>query len=217
MRFVGQAGQSFGAFLASGVEFTLVGEANDYVGKNMNGGRIVIVPPPDDAGDPVLMGNTVLYGATGGELYCAGQAGARFAVRNSGALAVIEGAGMHACEYMTGGWVVILGPVGTNLGAGMTGGQAFVYDPTHALPSKVNVELVSVAQANRDQLEIVREFIDNHVRYTQSKAANAILNDWDRESSNFFAVVPKTDVAKIEARKDGLGREGDTEEGAAAG
>jgi glutamate synthase (ferredoxin) len=217
VRFVGQAGQSFGAFLASGVDFTLVGEANDYVGKAMNGGRIVIVPPPDDAGTPVLMGNTVLYGATGGELYCAGAAGARFAVRNSGALAVIEGAGMHACEYMTGGWVVILGPVGINMGAGMTGGQAFVYDPTHALPSKVNTELVSVAQANRDQLEIVREFIDNHVRYTKSKLANEILNDWHRESQNFFAVVPKTDVAKIEARKDGLGREDDAEALVAAG
>jgi glutamate synthase domain-containing protein 2/glutamate synthase domain-containing protein 1/glutamate synthase domain-containing protein 3 len=217
VRFVGQAGQSFGAFLASGVDFTLVGEANDYVGKGMNGGRIVIVPPPDDAGDPVLMGNTVLYGATGGELFCAGQAGARFAVRNSGALAVIEGAGMHACEYMTGGWVVILGPVGNNLGAGMTGGQAFVYDPTQTLPAKVNTELVSVAQANRDQLEIVREFVENHVLYTSSKKANEILNDWEHESRHFFAVVPKTDVAKIEARKDGLGREDEAEALVAAG
>jgi glutamate synthase domain-containing protein 3 len=217
VRFVGQAGQSFGAFLASGVDFTLVGEANDYVGKGMNGGRIVIVPPPNDAGSPVLMGNTVLYGATGGELYCAGQAGARFAVRNSGALAVIEGAGMHACEYMTGGWVVILGPVGINLGAGMTGGQAFVYDPSHALPAKVNTELVTVAQANRDQLEIVREFVTNHLEYTQSKLASAILNDWDRESRAFYAVVPKTDVAKIEARKDGLGREDEAELVVAAG
>jgi glutamate synthase (ferredoxin) len=211
IRFVGQAGQSFGAFLAAGVDFTLVGEANDYVGKSMGGGRIIVVPPPDDAGEPVLMGNTVLYGATGGELYCAGQAGARFAVRNSGALAVIEGAGMHACEYMTGGWVVILGPVGNNLGAGMTGGQAFVYDPTKALPAKVNTELVAVAPANADQLEIVREFVENHVLYTSSKRANEILNDWERESRHFYAVVPKTDVAKIEARKDGLGREDEAE------
>ena len=181
------------------------------------GGRITIVPPPDDAGAPVLMGNTVLYGATGGELYCAGAAGARFAVRNSGALAVVEGTGMHACEYMTGGWVVILGEVGNNLGAGMTGGQAFVYDPTHTVPTKVNTELVNVAAANRDQLEIVREFVENHVLYTSSKKANAILNDWDRESRNFFAVRPKTDVAKIEARKDGLGREDEAEALVAAG
>jgi glutamate synthase (ferredoxin) len=217
VRFVGQAGQSFGAFLSSGVEFTLVGEANDYVAKGMNGGRIVIVPPPNDAGDPVLMGNTVLYGATGGELYCAGAAGARFAVRNSGALAVVEGTGMHACEYMTGGWVVILGPVGVNLGAGMTGGQAFVYDPSGALPAKVNTELVTVMQANRDQLEIVREFVATHERHTQSKKARAILNDWDIEAQHFFAVVPKTDVAKIEARKDGLGREEQAELVAAGG
>jgi glutamate synthase domain-containing protein 2/glutamate synthase domain-containing protein 1/glutamate synthase domain-containing protein 3 len=217
VRFVGQAGQSFGAFLASGVEFTLVGEANDYVGKGMNGGRIVIIPPPNDAGEPVLMGNTVLYGATGGELFCAGAAGARFAVRNSGAIAVVEGTGMHACEYMTGGWVVILGPVGNNLGAGMTGGQAFVYDPTLALPRKVNTELVTVGQANRDQLEIVREFIEQHEHHTQSKQARAILNDWSIESPHFFAVVPKTDVAKIEARKDGLGREDDAELVAAGG
>jgi glutamate synthase (ferredoxin) len=214
--FTGQAGQSFGAFLASGVELTLVGEANDYVGKAMNGGRIIVRPPANDAGDPVLIGNTVLYGATGGELYCAGSAGARFAVRNSGALAVIEGAGMHACEYMTGGWVVILGPVGNNLGAGMTGGQAFVYDPTKTLPAKVNTELVIVAQANPDQLEIVREFVELHEHYTQSKKAREILNDWNRESQHFYAVLPKTDVAKIEARKDGLGREDEAEDLAAA-
>jgi glutamate synthase (ferredoxin) len=215
--FTGQAGQSFGAFLASGVEFILTGEANDYVGKGMNGGRLVIKPPPNDAGDPVLMGNTVLYGATGGELYCAGAAGARFAVRNSGAIAVIEGTGMHACEYMTGGWVVILGPVGTNIGAGMTGGQAFVYDPSGTVPERVNTELVTVVRANADQLEIVRDFIETHEMYTGSKRARAILNDWDRESGHFFAVVPKTDVAKIEARKDGLGREEEEEELAAAG
>ncbi len=211
IHFTGQAGQSFGAFLASGVELSLEGETNDYVGKAMNGGRIIIRPPADDAGDPVLIGNTVLYGATGGELYCAGAAGARFAVRNSGALAVIEGTGMHACEYMTGGWVVILGPVGNNLGAGMTGGQAFVYDPTAVLPTKVNQELVSVMLANADQLEIVREFVENHEGYTHSKKAREILNDWDRESAHFYAVVPKTDVAKIEARKDGLGREDEAE------
>ncbi len=215
--FTGEAGQSFGAFLSAGVEFTLIGEANDYVGKAMGGGRIVVRPPDNDAGDPVLIGNTVLYGATGGELYCAGAAGARFAVRNAGALAVIEGAGQHACEYMTGGWVVILGPVGNNLAAGMSGGQAFVYDPTKALPAKVNTELVSVREANPDQLEIVREFIENHELYTQSKKAREILNDWVRESKHFFAVVPKTDVAKIEARKDGLGREDEAELVAAAG
>ena len=128
-RFQGSAGQSFGAFLAAGVQLELVGEANDYVGKGMGGGRIVIRPPADDAGDPVLLGNTVLYGATGGELFCAGRAGERFAVRNSGATAVVEGVGEHACEYMTSGTVVVLGGFGRNVGAGMSGGELYVHDP----------------------------------------------------------------------------------------
>src|SRR5207237_2756328 len=134
----GQAGQSFGAFLPAGVEFRLEGEANDYVGKGLGGGRIVVVPPDDDAGDPVLVGNTVLYGATGGELFCRGRAGERFAVRNSGATAVVEGTGDHACEYMTRGTVLVLGPVGRNLGAGMSGGGSFVYDPEGTLSGRVN-------------------------------------------------------------------------------
>ena len=133
-RFEGVAGQSFGAFLAAGVELDLVGEANDYVGKGMSGGRIVVRPPADDAGDPCLLGNTVLYGATGGELFCAGSAGERLAVRNSGATAVVEGAGDHACEYMTSGTVVILGRHGVNLGAGMSGGEVYVHDPEERLP-----------------------------------------------------------------------------------
>src|SRR5207237_7905245 len=116
----------------------LVGEANDYVGKSMSGGRIVLRAPEGDAGDPVLLGNTALYGATGGELYCAGRAGERFAVRNSGAVAVVEGAGAHACEYMTKGTVVILGRHGRNLGAGMTGGEAYVHDPTGSLRRRAN-------------------------------------------------------------------------------
>ena len=142
VRFHGAAGQSFGAFLASGIELALTGEANDYVGKGMGGGRIVIAAPPDDAGDPWLAGNTVLYGATGGELFVAGRAGERFAVRNSGALAVVEGVGDHACEYMTGGTVVVLGPVGRNLAAGMTGGELFVHDPEGGVPIRLNPELV---------------------------------------------------------------------------
>jgi glutamate synthase domain-containing protein 3 len=147
-RFAGSAGQSFGAFLTAGVELDLVGEANDYVGKAMSGGRVVVAPPPGDAGEPCLLGNTVLYGATGGELYCAGSAGERFAVRNSGATAVVEGVGDHACEYMTRGTVVVLGPHGRNLGAGMTGGECFLLEPDERL---VNDELVAlVALATED-------------------------------------------------------------------
>ncbi len=140
--FTGVAGQGFGAFLAAGAELRLVGEANDYVGKGMGGGRIVISPPGNDAGSPVLMGNTVLYGATGGELFCAGAAGERFCVRNSGAVAVVEGAGDHPCEYMTSGTVAILGPYGLNLGAGMTGGEVFVYDPEERMERHLNAQLV---------------------------------------------------------------------------
>ena len=136
-RFTGAAGQSFGAFLAAGVTLELVGEAQDYVGKGMGGGRVVLRPPPDDAGEPVLAGNTVLYGATGGQLFAAGRVGERFCVRNSGATAVVEGVGDHACEYMTGGTVVILGSFGYNIGAGMTGGEAFVYDPSHLLAARL--------------------------------------------------------------------------------
>ncbi|HVE92869.1 MAG TPA: glutamate synthase-related protein, partial [Actinomycetota bacterium] len=201
--FKGEAGQSFGAFLTHGVEFRLRGEANDYVGKAMNGGLIVVTPPESDAGSPVLIGNTVLYGATGGELYCAGAAGARFAVRNSGAISVVEGAGMHACEYMTGGWVVILGPVGHNLGAGMTGGQAFVHDPSGTLPWRTNTELVFVQHANSDQLEIVREFVERHVELTASVKGRYVLANWEAESHHMWAVRPKSDVAKIESRQDG--------------
>ncbi|MBW3575835.1 MAG: glutamate synthase large subunit, partial [Actinobacteria bacterium] len=143
VHFTGSAGQSFGAFLTHGIELELIGEANDYVGKSMGGGRIVIIPPPDDAGHAVLAGNTCLYGATGGDLFVAGAAGERFGVRNSGATAVVEGVGDHCCEYMTGGTIVVLGLVGYNLGAGMTGGQAFVWDPGAQLISRLNLGLGS--------------------------------------------------------------------------
>src|SRR5204863_10217782 len=130
-----------------------------------------IVPPPGDAGDPWLVGNTVLYGATGGELYVAGRAGERFAIRNSGANAVIEGAGEHCCEYMTGGTIVVLGPVGLNLGAGMTGGQAYVYDPEAALKARVNTELVEPHRPEREQLTALRELVERHFDLTRSERA----------------------------------------------
>ncbi len=203
VRFTGQAGQSFGGFLATGVEFHLQGEANDYVGKGMGGGRIVIVPPADDAGDPWLVGNTVLYGATGGELYVAGRAGERFAIRNSGATAVTEGAGDHCCEYMTGGTVVVLGPVGLNLGAGMTGGEAYVYDPTASLPPRVNPELVEHRRPTGEQLVTLRALIRRHVDLTGSTRVRAILEDWESASRHFWRVAPKTDVAKISQKNEG--------------
>ena len=176
-RFEGAAGQSFGAFLTSGVELQLVGEANDYVGKAMSGGRIVISPPADDAGEPCLVGNTVLYGATGGELFCAGSAGERFAVRNSGAVAVVEGVGDHACEYMTRGTVVVLGSHGRNLGAGMTGGEAFLLDADERL---VNDELVALMPLERADSERLVELLERHERATGSPRTAALLAERER-------------------------------------
>jgi glutamate synthase (ferredoxin) len=208
VRFSGQAGQSFGAFLAAGVEFRLEGEANDYVGKGMGGGRIVITPPADDAGDPWLVGNTVLYGATGGELFVAGRGGERFCVRNSGALAVVEGIGDHGCEYMTGGTVVVLGPSGNNLGAGMTGGEAYVYDPAAGLPAKVNPELVEAHRPANEHLEKVKALIERHVELTGSAIGVEILAGWERARRAFWRVAPKTDVAKITQKNEGTLRAG---------
>ena len=179
-RFHGTAGQSFGAFLADGIELRLTGEANDYVGKGMGGGRIAIAAPPDDAGDPWLAGNTVLYGATGGELFIAGRTGERFAVRNSGALAVVEGVGDHACEYMTGGTVVVLGPVGRNLAAGMTGGELFVHDPHRHVPIRLNPELVEARPASPEALERLQLLVRRHHDLTGSARAAALLAEWDR-------------------------------------
>jgi glutamate synthase domain-containing protein 3 len=209
VRFSGSAGQSFGSFLSEGTEFVLTGEANDYAGKGMGGGRILIQPPSDDAGDPFLLGNTVLYGATGGELFCAGRAGERFAVRNSGAVAVVEGVGEHACEYMTGGTVVILGPVGHNLGAGMTGGEVFVYDPGIALRAMVNGELVDVHRLVGEHELLaehalhLRELLERHVAYTGSAVAASILEAWSEALHHFWRVAPKADVARIENQHEG--------------
>jgi glutamate synthase (ferredoxin) len=187
-RFDGSAGQSFGAFLAAGVHLELVGEANDYVGKGMGGGLIAVVPPPDDDGNPVLLGNTVLYGATGGELFCAGRAGERFAVRNSGAAAVVEGIGDHGCEYMTGGAVAVLGEVGLNFGAGMSGGVAWVLDPAGALPLRLNAELVT---AERGADEELRELVERHLAHTGSPRAAELLARWDEAPAIFWRVVPR--------------------------
>jgi glutamate synthase (ferredoxin) len=185
-RFDGAAGQSFGAFLSDGVDLELVGEANDYVGKGMGGGRIVVRPPANDVGEPVLLGNTVLYGATGGELYCAGSAGERFAVRNSGATAVVEGAGDHACEYMTAGTVVVLGEVGDNVAAGMSGGELYVLDDHAILPLRLNGELVAAERGAPP-----RGLIEEHVRHTGSARGADVLRAWDAATARFWRVTPQ--------------------------
>ncbi|MBA2318683.1 MAG: glutamate synthase subunit alpha [Euzebyales bacterium] len=202
VRFAGEAGQSFGAFLSPGVEFVLTGEANDYVGKGMAGGRIVIRPPEDDAGDPVLVGNTVLYGATGGELFVAGRAGERFAVRNSGATAVVEGVGEHACEYMTGGIIVVLGRTGFNLGAGMTGGACFVLDATSEILARVNAQLVEARRPDGPQLAGLAELVARHAELTGSAQAQALLADWEVRSRAFWRIAPRGELARVETTRE---------------
>jgi glutamate synthase domain-containing protein 2/glutamate synthase domain-containing protein 1/glutamate synthase domain-containing protein 3 len=197
-RFTGSAGQSFGAFLADGVVLDLVGEANDYLGKGMGGGRITVGPPDGDAGDPVLAGNTVLYGATGGQVFIAGRVGERFMVRNSGATAIVEGTGDHACEYMTGGTCVVLGPFGYNLGAGMTGGQAFVFDPDGLLAARLNPQLVEATKLDDPQAAELRFLLERHRELTGSTRAGQMLDDWDATQRSFWRVAPVDEVARIE-------------------
>ncbi len=198
--FHGSAGQSFGAFLVRGVRLRLVGEANDYVGKGMGGGEITI-RPSDDAGFPshegVLVGNTVLYGATGGNLFVAGRAGERFAVRNSGARAVVEGIGDHGCEYMTDGVVVILGTTGRNFGAGMSNGVAFVLDEAGDFRTRVNPELVGLEQVTTPEgLELLEALIQRHLELTGSTRASQILRDWRHYLPQFWRVAPKFAVTE---------------------
>jgi len=199
VKFTGEAGQSFGAFLSDGAELVLTGEANDYVGKGMGGGRVVIRPPADDAGEPVLVGNTVLYGATGGELYVAGRAGERFAVRNSGAVAVVEGVGEHGCEYMTGGVVVILGPTGFNLGAGMTGGACYVLDETSEILARVNGQLVEARRPDGAQLQELHDIVARHTELTGSRVGTAVLEEWQRRCRHFWRIAPRGEMARTES------------------
>ncbi|HEX4979623.1 MAG TPA: glutamate synthase large subunit [Acidimicrobiales bacterium] len=200
VRFDGSAGQSFGAFLSAGVELELVGEANDYVGKGMAGGLVAIRPPAGDAGAPVLAGNTCLYGATGGSLFVAGAVGERFAVRNSGANAVVEGAGDHLCEYMTGGTVVVLGDVGQNVGAGMTGGELFVHAPQLDLPGRLNGALVEAIRPGPGPLETLRWLLEHHADRTGSAAAARLLVAWDDAAGAFWHVVPIERARQLQAR-----------------
>ena len=193
--FQGTAGQSFGAFCLPGVHLILHGEANDYVGKSMTGGQIIIAPPGDAsfaAHENTILGNTALYGATGGQLFAAGRAGERFAVRNSGALAVIEGVGAHACEYMTGGLVVVLGETGQNFGAGMSAGVAYVLDLKGVFPMRCNTELVELQRiGDPDEIEALRTIIQWHRKRTRSWRAAQILAEWSRMQRAFWRVLPR--------------------------
>jgi glutamate synthase (ferredoxin) len=202
LHFTGSAGQSFGAFILPGMTLTLVGESNDYVGKGMHGGEIIIKPHPEaafKAAENVIIGNTCLYGATGGSLFANGLAGERFAVRNSKAQAVIEGAGDHCCEYMTGGVVVVLGSTGRNVGAGMTGGLAYFLDEGGSFPTKVNPEIVQIqrviTQAGEQQLQ---SLIQAHCDRTGSVKAQEILANWSKYLPKFWQVVPPSEADQPE-------------------
>ena len=194
LHFSGSAGQSFGAFMAPGMRMLLDGESNDYVGKGMGGGEIV-VRPVDRARftwhESSIIGNTCLYGATGGALYAAGRAGERFAVRNSGGLAVVEGLGDHGCEYMTGGVVLVLGAIGRNFGAGMTGGLAYIFDDEHVFPSRCNTEMVGIDRLGPQDEEHVRVLLLRHVALTESRRASDLLARWETTRWQFWRVQPR--------------------------
>jgi len=189
--FTGSAGQSFGAFLAKGVTLTLEGDANDYVGKSLSGGVLAVRPPARSsfkAHENVIIGNTCLYGATTGKAFFAGRAGERFAVRNSGAVSVVEGVGDHGCEYMTGGTVVVLGPTGRNFAAGMSGGLAFVLDDERVLAGRVSKAMVDLEPLTPEDEELVQRLVKEHEEHTRSARARYVLSTWSKR--RFVKVMP---------------------------
>jgi glutamate synthase domain-containing protein 3 len=208
LRFAGTAGQSFGAFVCPGIHLELEGEANDYVGKGLSGGEITIRPfrkagYADKSHLNLIMGNTVLYGATGGRLFAAGQTGDRFAVRNSGAVAVIEGAGNHCCEYMTGGIVVVLGRAGRNFAAGMSNGVAYVMDENRTFSSRVNHDMVDLGDLEQEDVELLHQLIREHEEKTVSARARNILVRWDEFLPHFRKVTPRGAETQIAAIRTG--------------
>ncbi len=203
VRLRGSAGQSLGAFAVQGLRLEVMGDANDYVGKGLSGATIIVRPPPNSellSQNNTIIGNTVLYGATAGRLFAAGQAGERFAVRNSGAIGVVEGCGSNACEYMTGGTVVILGDVGDNFGAGFTGGLAFVYDQSGLFEMRLNRDtLLWQRLATAHWESVLRKLIEEHATATRSRYAAMLLHDWEQERGKFWQIVPKEYVKYLPA------------------
>jgi glutamate synthase domain-containing protein 2/glutamate synthase domain-containing protein 1/glutamate synthase domain-containing protein 3 len=195
LHFTGSAGQSFGAFVPKGITLTLEGDSNDYLGKGLSGGKLVVYPSREATfvtEDNIITGNVVLYGATSGEAYISGRAGERFAVRNSGALAVVEGVGDHGCEYMTGGRVIVLGHTGRNFAAGMSGGVAYVFDTTGSFVRRCNTELVDLEPLQElEDLELVKDLITRHLHYTGSQFAARVLRDWSDALPLFSKVMPR--------------------------
>jgi glutamate synthase (ferredoxin) len=205
LNFQGSAGQSFGAFLPRGITLTLEGDANDYVGKGLSGGRIVVYPPRDathTAMHNVIIGNVAFYGATSGEAYIRGMAGERFCVRNSGINAVVLAVGDHGCEYMTGGRVVILGPTGKNFAAGMSGGIAYIYDETGDFPRNCNMEMVKLYPLDDpEEMDEVRELIRRHGFHTGSDRSMRFVENWDIVVGKFVKVYPNDYRRVLETQK----------------
>jgi glutamate synthase (ferredoxin) len=195
LKFKGSAGQSLGAFMPRGMTIELEGDANDYFGKGLSGGRVIVYPPKDSsfaAEDNIIIGNVALYGATGGEVFVRGVAGERFGVRNSGVNAVVEAVGDHGCEYMTGGRVVVLGKTGRNFAAGMSGGVAYILDEAGDFATRCNKELVGLEPLNEpEELEIVLKMIQRHQAYTGSTRAAVVLADWKNLAPKFVKVMPQ--------------------------
>ncbi len=209
LKLEGSAGQSLGAFLAPGVRLILTGEANDYVGKVMSGGEIIIKPRPGSSFEPhknSILGNTVMYGSTGGNLYANGRAGERFCVRNSGGTAVVEGVGDHGCEYMTGGTIVVLGPTGKNFGAGMTGGCAYILDLDGDFPDKLNTQLVAIERlTSGEDVETLQGLVRKHLEVTESTLAKEIVDKWDAFEAKFWKVFPKVPSAPVAPKPEPAG------------
>jgi glutamate synthase (NADPH/NADH) large chain len=201
LKLRGSCGQSLGAFAVQGLKIEVLGDANDYVGKGLSGATITLRPTPSAhfvARDNTIIGNTVLYGATAGKLFAAGQAGERFAVRNSGATAVIEGCGSNGCEYMTGGTAVILGAIGDNFAAGMTGGMAFVYDADGLFENHLNADSVIWQRvATRHWQGVLHALVEEHRQETGSAFATELLTHWEHELGQFWQVVPKEMVSRL--------------------
>lgn len=194
MQFEGSAGQSFGAFLTNGVTLALAGDTNDYLGKGLSGGTLIISKPTASkfkAHENIITGNVSLYGAIAGEVYINGLAGERFAVRNSGAHAVVEGLGDHGCEYMTGGRVFILGAVGKNFGAGMSGGIAYIYQPTTTNHTLFNTESIDLDPLNFEDKQLVLQYVKKHYECTKSDRARFLLENWHTSQHDFIKVFPK--------------------------
>ncbi len=204
IEFKGSAGQSFGAFLAPGVTFNLTGEANDYFGKGLSGGKLIVKPSADatfKAEQNIIIGNVAFYGATSGQAFIRGMAGERFAVRNSGVDAVVEGVGDHACEYMTGGRTVILGETGKNFGAGMSGGIAYVFDPLSRFEFMCNKEMVLLESLDEEDIVLVKSLIEQHKDYTESQLAEKVLVNWKDYVNQFIKVIPADYKAVLESKK----------------